>query len=218
LIYPKWKKTLVYLVFFRKSYYEALLAEYSHYSGAIALLREYRPYLEMIPSMRRPKQSVITIPLPVIKVRQTSNSKSYGGVHFRSENAVSLPCDVAVLTCDPDWKIKNGVEIFIFIHRPQEDFSDLLKRWRETQLLLSGDYEWIMPSQHQHILSEGTDRPYPLFVVLPGETPERILKGLKGAGLPFVKQMPNLPDEEPKVSMLGTEHPEETKPSDLELD
>jgi hypothetical protein len=48
-------------------YYEELLAQYSEPQGAIALLKQYRPYLEMIPSMRRPSESVISIPLPIVR-------------------------------------------------------------------------------------------------------------------------------------------------------
>jgi hypothetical protein len=92
---------------------------------------------------------------------------------------------VALLMCDPEWKIKTGVEIFVLIHRPQEDFSDLLRRWRHTQILLNGSYEWLLPQKYQHLLSDGSDSGYPLFVIFP-ETPERILKGLNGAGLPAV--------------------------------
>jgi hypothetical protein len=78
-----------------------------------------------------------------------------------------------------------GVEIFVYIHRPQEDFSELLMRWRQSQVLLENEYEWLMPLRYEHILSDGAERIYPLFVVLK-ETPPRIIKGLQGAGLPFV--------------------------------
>ncbi|MEO1634391.1 MAG: hypothetical protein AAFS04_04815, partial [Cyanobacteria bacterium J06631_9] len=37
-----------------------------------------------------------------------------------------LPCDVAVMICDPEWKIKTGIEIVLIIQRPGEDLSDLL--------------------------------------------------------------------------------------------
>jgi hypothetical protein len=90
--------------------------------------------------------------------------------------------------CDPEWKIKTGVEIFIFIHRPHEDFSDLLGRWRQTQVWLDKDYEWLMPPRHSHILSEGTNTIYPLFVLFP-DTLDRIKRGLLGANLPFVVQV-----------------------------
>jgi len=45
--------------------------------------------------------------------------------------------------------------------------------------------------------------------------PERILKGLRGAGLPFVRQMPSLPDEELEKAMVENNQPEESKLSDL---
>jgi hypothetical protein len=162
----------------QKSDYEACLSEYSHHVGAIELFKQHRPYLEMIPSLRRPAESVITIPLPIIRIRKAGSTAQ----------ASMLPCDVAILMCDPEWKIKTGAEIFIFIHRPEEDFSDLLLRWRQTQVLLDKDYEWLMPERHSHILSEGTNTKYPLFVVFP-ETSERIKRGLLGAELPFVIQM-----------------------------
>lgn len=165
----------------KSSHYETLLSDYSSQAGAIALLKKYRPYMEMIPSMRRPKDSVIAIPLPLVRVRGETASRSYGG------EVMQLPCDVAILMCDPEWKIKTGVEIFIFVHRPQEDFSQLLGRWRQTQIWLDRGYEWLMPLRYRHILSEGADETYPLFVTLP-ETPDRIQRGLKGAYLPFVTE------------------------------
>jgi len=162
----------------QKSHYEASLAEYSNHQAAIALLKQHRPYLEMIPSLRRPDESVITIPLPIVRLRNTVSE---------TPQAICLPCDVAILMCDPEWKIKTGAEILIFIHRPHEDFSDLLGRWRQTQIWLGQDYEWLMPPRHSHILSEGANTIYPLFVVF-SETSERIQRGLIGAELPFVMQ------------------------------
>ncbi len=166
-------------------HYECLLAEYSDPGSAIALLKRYRPYLEMLPSMRRSEESVMTLPLPVIQRRMTREET---GVGQTGREALCLPCDVAILMCDPEWKIKTGVEVFIFIHRPHEDFSDLLGRWRQTQVLLSRGYEWELPWRYQHILNEGAEKRYPLFVVF-SETPERISRGLKGAFLPFVTQV-----------------------------
>lgn len=163
--------------------YEELLAEYSDHEGAIALLKQYRPYLEMLPSMRRPDESVITIPLPLIRVRQGFQEGSTGII--AAGDVLRLPCDIGLLMCDPEWKIKTGVEIFVFIHRPQEDFSDLLSRWRHTQIYLDKGYEWLMPVRYQHIFSEGAEEALPLFVVFPN-TPERIKRGLRGACLPMV--------------------------------
>jgi hypothetical protein len=165
----------------KQSHYEEVLADCSNHVGAIALLKQHRPYLEMIPSMRRPEESVITIPLPLIRVRNAPSSTTGDA----SGDLIRLPCDTAILMCDPEWKIKTGVEIFIFIHRADEDFSDLLSRWRNTQMHLDKGYEWIMPTPHQHILSDGSDEIHPLFVLFP-ETPDRIRRGLYGAYLPFV--------------------------------
>jgi hypothetical protein len=171
----------------KQSRYEELLAEYCDHRGAIALLKQYRFYLEMIPSMRRPDESVITIPLPVVRVRHSKGGGEAGLASVKTTEAQMLFCDVAILMCDPEWKIKTGVEIFVFIHRPDEDFSDLLSRWRRTQMLLHQDYEWVMPHRYKHILNEAAEETYPLFVVFP-DTPERIRRGLRGAGLPFVVQ------------------------------
>jgi len=165
--------------------YETLLATCSEYSGAIALLKQYRPYLEVIPSMRRPKESVVTIPLPAIRVRNPVQPNGHAGMHLTAGESVLLPCDVGLLMCDPEWKIKTGVEIFIFIHRPNEDFSDLLMRWRQTQILLDRGYEWLLPARYRHLLSDGAEVIRPLFVVFP-QSPDRILRGLKGAGLPVI--------------------------------
>jgi len=52
----------------KASNYERFLAEYSNREAAIALLKQYRPYLEMLPSLRRPEKSIITIPLPLIRI------------------------------------------------------------------------------------------------------------------------------------------------------
>lgn len=178
-----------------KSDYEGLLSEYSNPEAAIALLKQYRAYLEMIPSMRRPDESLIAIPLPVVRLRPI-NSKA-GSHHAIAVNgeAINLACDIAILMCDPEWKVKMGVEILVFIHRPQEDFSDLLMRWRQTQVVLSKDYEWLMPPRYQHIFSEGAEKIYPLFVLLP-QTADRIKRGLIGASLPFVVETPAYQMEE----------------------
>lgn len=175
----------------KQAHYEEVLADCSDQVGAIALLKQYRPYLEMIPSMRRSQESLITIPLPLIRMRGAVSAVASGESNLASSIAsgelVRLPCEVAILMCDPEWKIKTGVELFIFIHQPQEDFSHLLGRWRQTQIWLDKGYEWIMPSRYQHILSEAAEQTRPLFVVFP-ETPDRIKKGLRGACLPFVTQ------------------------------
>jgi hypothetical protein len=169
--------------------YETVLAEYSSPAGAIAALRQYRPYLEKVPSMRRPKDSVISIPLPLVRVKRMAEMGE------RSPETLRLPCDVAILMCDPEWKIKTGVEIFVFIHRPEEDFSDLLARWRQTQIWVDQGYEWLMPQRYQHILNDGAEEAFPLFVVFP-HTPDRVRKGLKGAYLPTVVESVAEPSEE----------------------
>ncbi|MDJ0554639.1 MAG: hypothetical protein QNJ68_09400 [Microcoleaceae cyanobacterium MO_207.B10] len=158
----------------KKSDYESLLAEYSNSIAAIALLKQHRPYLEMIPSMRRSEDSLITIPLPIIRL-------------MKDATTVPLSCDIGIFMCDPEWKVKTGVEIFVFIYRPQEDFSDLLSRWREIQVLLATEYEWVMPQNYKHIYSQEADEIYPLFILF-SETPERVKRGLIGAALPFVVQ------------------------------
>ncbi|MCL1472301.1 hypothetical protein [Argonema antarcticum] len=191
----------------KPSHYEALLAEYSNQMGAIALLKQHRPYLELIPSLRRPDQSVITIPLPIVLLNHTVSSAKNSGVITATKEAVCLPCDVAILMCDPEWKIKTGVEIMVFIHRPQEDFSDLLSRWRQTQVYLHKSYEWVMPPRYKHVLNEEAENIHPLFVVF-AQTPERIKRGLAGAYLPFVVQtLDSVIEEEEIPSTLSTESP-----------
>jgi hypothetical protein len=177
----------------QKSHYEACLAEYSNHVEAIALLKQHRPYLEMIPSLRRPDESVITIPLPIVRLR---------GDVTTAAQATRLPCDLAILMCDPEWKIKTAPEILIFIHRPHEDFSDFLGRWRQTQVWLDKDYEWLMPPQYTHILSEGTNTIHPLFMVFT-ETPERIKRGFRGANLPFIIQTPETLVEENTMEVFS---------------
>ena len=174
--------------------YETLLAICSEYRGALALLQQYRPYLELIPSMRRPKDSLVTIPLPVIRVRSPIQPTGHAGIHLSAGETVLLPCDVVMLMCDPEWKIKTGVELLVFIHRPNEDFSDLLMRWRQAQILLDRGYEWLLPARYRHLLSDEAEIVRPLFGVFP-QSPERILRGLKGAGLPAVVSANEIEDD-----------------------
>ncbi len=192
-----------------QSHYEELLANCSSQPMAIEILRQHRPYLEMLPSIRRPEESLITIPFPTARIRGLSQTGQEGTKPSQGE-LVRLPCDVAVIMCDPDWKVKTGTEIFIFIHRPQEDFSDLLGRWRQTQVWLDKGYEWLMPPRYQHVFNDGRGEPYPLFIVF-DETPDRIKRGLQGAGLPYVAQILGIPvdEEQPQRSVpaegLGAE-------------
>jgi hypothetical protein len=166
-----------------RDYYEELLATYSAHQRAVELLRHYRPYFEKIPSIRRSSESIITIPLPVVKVRMKQGMEVKPHAE-QPQELIALPCDLAFLMCDPEWQIKTGIEVFIFIHQPDEELSQLLRRWRETQVLLSRGYSWEMPLRHQHIFNEGGEKLYPLFV-LSEESPERIQRGLKGAALPY---------------------------------
>ncbi|MBL1208452.1 hypothetical protein [Geminocystis sp. GBBB08] len=170
----------------KQSDYEMVLADYSNRERIVSLLGQYRQYLAMIPSMRRASESVIAIPLPLAKVR---NLRIVSGDNLNQEcldEITPIPCDVAVLMCDPEWKIKMGVEILIFIHRPQEDFSDLLRRWRQSQIYLHKEYEWIMPHTEDHMYSDLAEEIYPLFITFP-QTTERIKKGLSGASLPYIE-------------------------------
>ena len=179
----------------KQSDFEILLAKYSDRASAIALLKQYRPYLEKLPSIRRPEQSLITIPLPIVRIRQIQSTNKLSVNTSSIPVATHLPCDLAILMCDPEWKIKMGAEILVFIHRPHEDFSHLLGRWRQTQVYLDRDYEWLMPPREQHMLSEAADSFYPLFILF-DSTPERIKQGLVGAKLPYIIQTTNSFSEE----------------------
>lgn len=164
--------------------YETALAACTERSEAVALLRQHRPYLEAVPSMRRPDESIVILPLPNVQVREAAHFQSKSVV-VAAGATVTLPCDLAFLMCDPEWKIKTGVEIFVFIHRPHEDFSSLLMRWRQTQVLISGGYEWQLPQRYQHLLNDGAEACHPLFVLFP-QSPQRLIQGLHGAALPTV--------------------------------
>jgi hypothetical protein len=164
--------------------YETLLSACTSHQGALDLLKCHRPYLEAVPSVRRPQDSIVTLPLPNVRVRETAHINPKNPA-IGAGKVVTLLCDVALIMCDPEWKIKTGMDILVYIHRPQEDFSQLLRRWRQTQILLDQGYEWLMPQQYQHLLSDGTEAKHPLFVLFP-QTPKRIYQGLKGAGLPAV--------------------------------
>jgi hypothetical protein len=178
----------------KPSDYEELLAQYSNHTEAIELLKQYRPYMEMIPSIRRSSESLITMPLPVVRLRKALLNQQLNQLSpiTATSKTVLLPCDLAYLMCDPEWKIKMGGEIFIFIHRPEEDLSDLLSRWRQTQVMLDSDYEWVMPHRYRHIISEGAEHLYPLFVLF-NQSESRIERGLKGAHLPFIIA-PSIPE------------------------
>ncbi|MEL6856506.1 MAG: hypothetical protein AAFO83_15565 [Cyanobacteria bacterium J06607_13] len=142
--------------------YETLLADCCHYDGILSVLNQHRPYFESLPSIRRLQESMVIIPLPNVRSREVSE---VGGQIDTSYHIRSLPCDLALMVCDPEWKIKTGIEIVLFIQRPGEDLSDLLQRWRQTQIELGQGVEWLMPRKHRHLLAEGTEEPHPLFVV-----------------------------------------------------
>lgn len=175
-----------------QSHYEELLASFSDQRRAAELLKHHRPYFEKIPSIRRADESIITIPLPIIKVKQRLFQPPKVG-HDIPYELITIPCDLALLMCDPEWQIKTDIEVFVFIHRFGEELSDLLSRWRETQVLLSRGYSWEMPLHYQHIFSEGAEKAYPLFVLAP-QTSSRIHQGLKGAALPAVTIAAPMPD------------------------
>jgi len=175
----------------KASNYERFLAEYSNREAAIALLKQYRPYLEMLPSLRRPEKSIITIPLPLIRILAPKSVGETGFSTTPPPETLALPCDLAILMCDPEWQIKLGVEILIFIHRPDEDFSDLLMRWRKSQISLNKNYEWLMPLHEEHIFSEVAEKICPLFIIFE-QTPPHIRRGLEGAYLPYLLQQPSI--------------------------
>lgn len=184
--------------------YEEILATYSGRQAAIELLKAYRPYLELLPSMRRPLDSTAVITLPLVRidpevlemttlaeVTDVARSRRHHALTAdrspgkSSRQAVRLPCELALLMCDPEWQVTTGVAVFVFIHRPNEDFYGLMSRWRQTQLLLDRDYEWVMPLAYRHVVGDRADRIYPLFL-LSDRSPERLQRGLKGASLPYV--------------------------------
>jgi len=185
--------------------YESLLANCCHYEGMLSVLNQHRPYFESLPSIRRLQESMVIVPLPNVRSREVSEVGGQIDTRYRIRQ---LECDVALMMCDPEWKIKIGIEIVLFIQRPGEEFSDLIGRWRRTQRELGQGVEWLMPRKHKHLLSEGTEEPHPLFVVFaaeddcfPGDdllsdgdvvrlesAAERAIHGLEGANLPFAIQ------------------------------
>jgi hypothetical protein len=169
--------------------YETLLCQYCNQLEAINLLRQYRPYFELLPSVRRPTESLICLPLPVVKLANSQLGSSHQ----------QIQCDLVLLMCDPEWKIKTGREVFVFIHRPGEDFSGLLNRWRQVEVMLGEDYFWLLPWKYHQLMNDKGEYHYPLFVTL-SYTPDRIKKGLAGASLPFISvdvaaELDNLPLE-----------------------
>ncbi|MCS7030627.1 MAG: hypothetical protein NZL92_03715 [Gloeomargarita sp. SKYG116] len=173
--------------------YEELLARGSHVQGALAILKGHRSYLELLPSMRRQEESLIPIALPLV----------------RQEGRLwQLPCELAVLPCDPVWRVKTNREVLVFFHRQGEDFSQLLQRWRQTQIILGQPYEWVMPPRYSQVYNEGAEKIYPLFVLWPS-SPQRIRQGLQGEGLPFFVH------QEPAPAPQPADQPDPIPDSDL---
>ena len=175
----------------QRNAYEEMLATCCHYDGILSILTQHRPYFEALPSVRRPQESMVTIPLPNVRSRETSETAGIIDARYRIRQ---LPCDIALMMCDPEWKIKTGIEIVLFIQRQGEDLSNLLGRWRQTQIALGEGVEWMMPRKHRHLLAEGTETPHPLFVVFVeieddlSARESRIISGLAGASLPVAIQ------------------------------
>ncbi len=182
--------------------YETVLAEYCNRELIVSLLKQHREYMEMIPSMRRPMDSVIAIPLPLAKVNDLRSISGDSLSQICSDEITPIPCDIAILMCDPQWKIKMGVEILVFIHRLGEDFSDLLRRWRQSQIYLSKEYEWVMPTSENHMFSDVAEQILPLFIIFP-ETPERRKKGLEGSSLPYIEYISESISDEQVLQSLS---------------
>lgn len=186
--------------------YEEMLSNCCHYDSILPILTQHRPYFEALPSVRRPQESMVAIPLPNVRSKETSET---AGIIDSRYSIRQLPCDIALMMCDPEWKIKTGIEIVVFIQRPGEDLSDLLHRWRLTQVELGQGVEWQMPRKHKHLLAEGTDSPHPLFVVFVESEDDlsarerRIIRGLGGASLPVAVQP--LASEEDTLIELSSE-------------
>lgn len=187
--------------------YEYTLVRYTDPLHATELLRQYRPYLEMIPSMRRPQESLIPIPLPIAHIQVPAATTTNQRPQVKS---VMVPCDLVFVMCDPEWKVKTDIELLVFIHRPGESFTELLTRWRQSQVLLSRSYSWDMPLQHRDVFSEGANRQLPLFVLFQ-ETLAVIKRGLKAARLPFVIDTTILKDQPSPATKLMTGSSESTE-------
>ncbi|AZB72270.1 hypothetical protein [Synechococcus elongatus] len=161
---------------------------------SVALLQQHRPYWELLPSLRRPAESLLPLPLPLVRRRERLVSDR--GV----ETVVQLtpvPCELVFLLCDPEWKVKVGPDICLLIHRPEESFNDLLDRWRKTQICLSQPYEWHLEETQKQFQAEAGEAVLPLFLLQP-DGPELIRKALTTVGLPWV----TLPLELPEVNNL----------------
>lgn len=187
--------------------YEHTLVRYTDSLHATELLRQYRPYLEMIPSMRRPQESLIPIPLPIAHIQLSAATTLNQRPQVKS---VMVPCDLVFVMCDPEWKVKTDIELLVFIHRPGESFTELLTRWRQSQVLLSRSYSWDMPLPHRDVFSEGANRQLPLFVLFQ-ETLAVIKRGLKAARLPYVIDTTILKEQPSPTTKLMTGSSESTE-------
>jgi hypothetical protein len=101
--------------------YETLLSVCTNHEGALELLKRHRPYLEAVPSMRRPEESLITLPLPNVRVREAVHLNPHGA-GITPGAVVTLPCDIALLMCDPEWKIKPGLKFLSTFTAPTKIF------------------------------------------------------------------------------------------------
>ncbi|WP_197524130.1 hypothetical protein [Thermosynechococcus vestitus] len=187
--------------------YEHTLVRYTDPLHATELLRQYRPYLEMIPSLRRPQESLIPIPLPIAHLQIPAATTTNQRPQVKS---VMVPCDLVFVMCDPEWKVKTDIELLVFIHRPGESFTELLTRWRQSQVLLSRSYSWDMPLLHRNVFSEGANRQFPLFVLFQ-ETLAVIKRGLKAAHLPYVVDTTILKEQPSSGTKLMTGSSESTE-------
>lgn len=186
MIKPGTKKAIVWIrsMSVEPSHYEEILARLSRQQDALVLLKQHQAYLKLLPRVRRPEASIIPVPLPTVQIRRFHDGMGDPAQHLTHE-LVSLPCDLAYLMYDPEWQVKVGVEIFIFIQRAEENFSQLLGRWRQTQVTLSPGYSWQFPPYYKQFSGESAERIFPLFVLF-ADTPEHIKSGLQSSALPFV--------------------------------
>ena len=187
------------MISIKKSDYETLLAQYSTRTGADRFTEAISPLLRSTSQYSPTRTKSDYNSFTVVRIRQPEAIASNPLQRKTPRIATSLPCDLAILMCDPEWKIKMGMEIIVFIHRPEEDFSDLIDRWRKTQVDLDRDYEWLMPPNEQHMISEAAEEINPLFVVFEG-TSDRIKQGLAGAGFPYIVQCLNSIEKEAEAA------------------
>jgi len=95
--------------------------------------------------------------------------------------------------CDPEWKIKTGVEIFCLHSSSPRRLFGLLGRWHKPSFARQRLRVANAP-RYKHILSEGLTPS--ILCSLSLKRPEQIKQGLHGAYLPFVTQILNLEVEE----------------------